>query len=289
VLLLFATAWAGVSVDDPLDCLDAGRLENELALQLGDAALADLDVRVTLTPGEPTDAAGGFSTSTRVSRDGERLWAKRSAFVQADCPALPEALALSIQQGLAGVPGFGVHAEESPVRVGATIQLVSTAGLPLDPRLGVHGGLKLRAGPFADLWTQARLQTGPRLAIGSGAATLFQPGLAVGLAVHERDPERLAPRWRPDAWALVWGGPMIAVGAQFDRDRVVVLPRVAAEVGAGLRVNGPVHVGLFAEVPILRNEWIVEDPNAGSEGLSSRTEPPIRIGLAVGLDFSHVR
>ncbi len=292
LLLLSAIAHADVTVDDPTDCLDAARLENELALQLGDDVLSELEVRVALDPVDPPDADGSFATSTRVRRDGERLWSKRSAFVPADCPVLPEALAASIQQGLAGVPGFGVQTTPEPVRSGATVHLAANSGLPVDPRIGLHGGVKLRTGPIAHLWLQARLQTGPRLKVGSGAATLFQPGAALGIVLHGRDDSRLEVlerRLRPDAWALVWGGPLIAAGDQFDDDQVVVLPRLSAEVGAGLQLQGPMHAGLYGEIPILRSRLTVQDPNLENEASTSRTEPPIRIGIVVGLDFSDVR
>ncbi|MCB9675229.1 MAG: hypothetical protein H6737_08935 [Alphaproteobacteria bacterium] len=260
-----AAALAGVEVADPHGCVDADRLDDELRLQLGDPMVDHLGIRV-----EAEEASEGVRFRTTVREGDTTLWARTTGFAEADCPAVPEAIALSVSQGLAALPGWSFEPRASGTWLSPTVHLALSAGVPVDARFGAHVGVRVRGpGPSA-FWVQARVQTGPPFEVGSGAATIVQPALAAGPVLTSR--ARLAP----EAWVLVAGGPLFAFGSRFDTDAVAVLPRLTAEVGAGLHPGGPAQVGLFAEVPLVR----VRLEEAGGEG---RTEAPVRVGLTVGL------
>ncbi|MEZ4322274.1 MAG: hypothetical protein R3F61_32675 [Myxococcota bacterium] len=262
--LAFGAGLAGVEVSDPSGCVDGNRVDDELRLALGDALVDRLAIRVSTS--EPL-------VVRTVVREGDRtLWSRSTSFEPADCPAIPEAIALSVQQGLAALPGWSPDIERTRRRLAPTAHLVVSGALPPDGRFGAHFGARTRvAGPLG-AWVQARLQIGPSVEVGAGSATLLHPALTAGLSL------RADTRWTPDVWVLGGIGPIVAFGNRFDTDRVVVRPRSTVEVGAGVHPGGPVHIGLFTEIPVLRIQLL--DSTGGVY-----TESLVRTGLVVGVEL----
>lgn len=258
-------AAASVSVTDPTDCVDPERFDNELRLLIGDTAVESLDISLEVE----SNAAERHTTSI-VRRDGERLWSRGATFQQVDCPAIPEALALSLHQGLATLPGWAVGTDSNRPGVQGLLAIETSGGVPVDGRFGLRGGPRFTIGRRFGISLAGATAVSPSVSVGSGIATLIHPYVALG--GFWGSPEGV----RPEIEAHVQGGPLFAFGRGFEVNQRTVLPRAAASVGFGVYPAGPIRLGAFVEMPFVR---VALDEIGGG----SFTESLVRVGLSVAV------
>jgi len=262
-LLWARLASAGIDVDDVVGCVDEERVRLEVGRVLDSLDRADADVSVRL-------ADDGLSVVARRQR--RVLWERTLPVGRADCDAVPEVVARSVEQGLSGLPDWQFEGDE---------------GLP--PDVGVF--LEAAASPVPDplSWGVLGLGTGPLGRTGRWAAGLSLVAIPVGDGTG-RGAQLLTPqvrfgpgtdlgrrrRWR--AMGCVSAGPVFVVPRatlQLSGPRLV--PAARADVALQWRSPGSLAVSLFVDSPLVR-VVVVDDavPQRLEEGL-------IRVGLRLGV------
>lgn len=225
--LLPSIARAEVTVNDATGCLAFEPVDLELRAVIGDEVVDRFQLLVTLDDGE------GPSNVLRlaVSDHDRSVWTKSLDVEDSDCDVLVELIGLSVERGLATLPGWGLKLKQRPpelaVSVGVslpwTVRLSVGADVWLPVRDAFHWDIapELLWAPVRELGDVGSVQlmgvtagTGPAVAIPTGRSALrFVTRLAGGLAVlvgsdADLTETLLAPRmaWSTDAlWAAPWG------------------------------------------------------------------------------------
>lgn len=256
MLLALLPALASVEVSDPTSCVDAERLDNELSLYLGDRP--DLTIQVVVEG----DGERRFAR-TEVRARKKLLWTRSLKATADDCPALPEALALSISTGLNTLPSWTWDTPSGPGdRVRGNMGFRVSTTVPVDLGIGLTGGLELRAHQSFGFWARLSLDTGIPFTVGDGAATLTSLLTSGGI--------QLAPRtWR--VWTGFSYGTGWAQGVGFPQNESSSVPRAVLELGAGRHLIGPAFFGLRLDHHLVRARF------TGPGG--QRIETPLRAGF----------
>jgi len=249
-----ALASAGVTLDDPVGCLDAERLELELGLLLGDVTAARLDVRVTVEAPEQ----GRLAVHLAALDGGQLRWGRQMSATLADCDALPDAIALSVQQGLAGMGGWSATSR-APA---AMTRLWAGLSVAEDPRARVDLERAQPLGGAAIATVGLHSELGGPLAVGAGHALLASALLSAGV---ERD-----GGLRPSLSVNV--GPAWAWGLGFPEDYVAPTWRGTVSAQLATQLAGrPIAAGL-------EGVWMrVALLEAGAD--TKRVEPALRVVL----------
>jgi hypothetical protein len=256
MLLILMGAWA-VTVTDPVDCVTAESIENELGLAFDSADLALIDVAVEVAESADSD---GLFLHLAVDKNDQRIWDRVMDASPRDCPSLPKAIALSIESGLADMPGWDVPPGPAlPAGIAGSAELGPSVGVRGDPRLLVGGGIRVRA--FQRLgWNAAvRGLASTPFSVGDGSVVVAGLSLSTGPSLHiPVGTMNLEPA------AAVGVGVLWVVGRGFDANRVARVWRVAAEAGSWFG-GRQLQVGLFAELPVARVNYRVEQGESQAE------------------------
>lgn len=263
-MLPWWTAYGSVHVTDPSGCVDGSRLEDELTLLFEEAELEVIDVHLNVALGHDR-----YDVGLRVLQKDEQIWSRTLALAPGDCPAAPEAAALSIHQGLASLPGWRPNTQKRR-RFGGGIDLVASSSTDRDGRFQLGGGPDLRLFGRTWIWSRVRVETSTRISVGNGKATLVHPSAGLGLRGV------IGRKHRLELWGGGAGGPLWALGQGFDDNETDLVPRVVVEAGAAWLPPGPLRIGLVGEVPVARLVLV-------EIGGARRVEPLFRLGLRLGL------
>lgn len=241
MLLSLVSALAAVVVHDPTGCVDDERLDNELALLLPAPGAVDITVFV--------DADGeSRHTRTEAHRRGQLVWTGRLEALDADCPALPEALALTVKTGLSSLPGWSWdQAPDARFTLGVGVR-ADVGRKELRP--GLSASLEGRVWRGVGLWVDAQGFYSTTIAIGTGSATVT--GLSVGGGVQvEHEALRV--------WAGWSTGRQWAIGRGFDVNFTPELPQNPARLGLSWTFGQVLETALHTRIPSRRILLTTED------------------------------
>ncbi len=255
VLGWFPPAVASIELADPTGCLDAERLHNEVASVLGPRLHA-----LHLTVGV------GARDRERIAHVDARhrhrsVWQRRFTASVDDCPVLAEAIALSLEAGLAALPGWELELPRA-----RWIGSVLAELRPLERAVGLGAGLERLGAGGAGLRVGAELRSGLPLDVGTGAASLTELTVSV-------TPVVAAGRWWFTAGAAAGIG--WASGTGFARNRVVRLPRLHGIAQVARSIRGPLLVAIGGRIPALRARF--EGPG------EARLEAAAQVHLSIGI------
>lgn len=253
----------GVHVDDTCGCLKPEIVELELRTAIGDDVVDRVDLRVKLSGDDH------WRLELEVLDGNGSLWNRNVAVEPADCPYLTALITQSVERGLADLPGWDLAFRRRPVELGGT--------------LSVTAPWAFRVGFAVDLWIPIR----------GAFHWQIQPDFVYGL-VEEYE----------IGTAQLQGG-AVGTGPGFDLPTGSGAVRIAARFAAGATlVNGKGSVENFSpwapralvvsdvgwaaptgirsavrlEIPIARLSF-----GDGVDGTVDPVEPPIRLGVVVGI------
>ena len=257
--------WAGVVVEDPVDCLEPEDVELEVRAALGDRRVDGLQLSARID-----DQALPWRLRLEVQGRDELLWSRALEIKEADCPYLPGLVARSVEQGLAGIPRWQLATGPAPVDDELYLKLAATA--PWAPHVGIGGGLGRAVSQSVLLLAEAELSFSGIQPVDEHLGQFT--GLLVGAGGVLDLPIRHGSIRLQGSAAT---GPFWVQGRGFEQNYRSWAPRAVVNGELSYALPVAVRLGLRVQSPFVRLE--LSDERTGNPS----PEPWVRLGLVLSL------